>query len=90
MADHPHHTSHDAADHDAEAYVRGSMTIEEQRQTWDLFMGLTKWGSLVVASLLLLLTLWFMPNGSLVTGLIGAVVLAVAGFFFLKSPKESH
>lgn len=90
MADHPHHTPHDAADHDAEAYVRGSMTIEEQRQTWDLFMGMTKWGSLAVAALLLLLTLWFMPNGSLMTGLIGAVVLAVAGFFFLKSPKAGH
>jgi hypothetical protein len=83
-------TSHDAADHDAEAYVHGSMTIEEQRATWDLFMGLTKWGSLAVAAILLLLTLWFMPNGSLITGLIGAVVLAVAGFFFLKSPKAGH
>lgn len=88
MADHK--TSHDAADHDAQAYVRGSMTIEEQRQTWDLFMGLTKWGSLAVAAILLLLTLWFMPNGSLVTGLIGAGVLAVGGFFFLKSPKSDH
>ncbi len=90
MADHPHHTPHDAADHDAQAYVRGSMTIEEQQQTWGLFMGLTKWGSLAVAAILLLLTLWFMPNGSLVTGLIAAVVLSVAGFFFLKSPKADH
>lgn len=88
MADHK--TSHDAADHDAQAYVRGTMTIEEQRQTWDLFMGLTKWGSLAVSALLLLLTLWFMPNGSLVTGLIGAGVLSVAGYFFLKSPKANH
>jgi hypothetical protein len=90
MADHPHHTSHDAADHDAEAYVHGSMTIEEQRQTWDLFMGLTKWGSLAVAAILLLLTLWFMPGGSLITGVLGGGALAVAGFFFLKSPKQSH
>ena len=90
MADHPHHTSHDAADHHAEAYVRGTMTIEEQRQTWDLFMGLTKWGSLAVAAILLLLTLWFMPGGSLITGVLGGGALAVAGFFFLKSPKADH
>jgi hypothetical protein len=83
-------TSHDAADHDAEAYVHGSMTIEEQRATWDMFMGLTKWGSLAVAAVLLLLTLWFMPGGSLVTGLIGAVVLSAAGWFMLKSPKADH
>ena len=84
MAD-PHHAP---ADHDA--YEHGSMEIEEQKATWELFGALTKWGSLAVAAILLLLTLWFMPNGSLITGLIGAAVLAVAGFFFLKSPKAGH
>ena len=82
MAD-PHHAdSHDA-------YVRGSQEISEQTSTFTLFMGLAKWGSLVVAALLLLLTLWFQPGGSLFTGLIAAVVMLVAGWFFLKS-KSAH
>jgi hypothetical protein len=35
-----------------------------------------------------LLVLWFQPGGSLIAGLISAGVLAVAGFFFLKSGKK--
>lgn len=82
MADPHHPDSHDA-------YVRGSQEISEQTSTFTLFMGLAKWGSLVIAALLLLLTLWFQPGGSLFTGLIAAVVMLVAGWFFLKS-KPKH
>lgn len=84
-----HDTPTDAADHDAEAYVHGTMTIEEQASTWDLFMGLAKWGSLAVASILLLLVLWFQPGGSLMLGLMGGVGMAVAGWFFLKGGKPA-
>jgi len=76
--------SHDAHD----AYVRGSQEISEQKSTFDAFMGMTKWGSLIIAVLLVFLTLWFQPGGSLMTALITAVVLSVAGFFFLKSGKS--
>lgn len=79
MAD-PHHAHDD--------YVRGSQEISEQEATFDAFMGLTKWGSLIIAALLMLLVLWFQPGGSLMTGLITAVVLLVAGYFFLKSGKK--
>ena len=81
MADHHSPTEH--ADHDADAYVHGTMTVEEQSATYSLFMNLAKWGSLIIAALLLFLTLWFQPGGSLVAGLIGGGVLAVAGGFFL-------
>jgi Bacterial aa3 type cytochrome c oxidase subunit IV len=86
MADQHAPTEH--ADHDADAYVHGTMTIEEQSSTYSMFMNLAKWGSLAIASLLLLLVLWFQPGGSLFLGLIGGVVLAVAGTFFLKSGKS--
>jgi len=86
---HNHHTPTDAADHDAQAYVHGTMTVEEQSETWALFMSLAKWGSLAVASVLLLLVLWFQPGGSLIAGLIGGVGLAVAGWFFLKGGKAA-
>jgi CHASE2 domain-containing sensor protein len=88
---HVHHTPTEAADHDAEAYIRGTMTVEEQTETWALFMTLAKWGSLAVASILLFLVLWFQPGGSLFVGLMGGVGLAVAGWFFLKGGKPvSH
>ena len=88
MADHNAPSEH--ADHDADAYVHGTMTIEEQSATYSLFMNLAKWGSLIIASLLLFLVLWFQPGGSLFAGLIGGGVLAVAGFVFLKGGKASH
>ena len=86
MAD--HHSPSEHADHDADAYVHGTMTIEEQSATYSLFMNMAKWGSLAIAALLLFLVLWFQPGGSLILGLIGGVVLFVAGFFFLKSGKS--
>jgi hypothetical protein len=72
-----------------DGYVRGSQEIGEQAKTFDVFMGLSKWGSLVIAALLLFLILWFQPGGSFIGGAIGAGVLAIAGWFMLKS-KPSH
>ncbi len=89
MADHPHHSPTDAADHDAEAYIHGNMSIEEQQATWSLVQSLLKWGSLGVAALLLFLTIWFQPGGSFLGGLIAGGVVAVAGFLFLKGGKAT-
>jgi Bacterial aa3 type cytochrome c oxidase subunit IV len=77
------------ADADASAYVRGGMQINEQATTFKLFMDLAKWGSLAVACLLLFLTLWFHPGGSLMAALIGTVVLGVVGFFALKPKADA-
>jgi hypothetical protein len=82
MAD-PHH----AEAHDD--YVRGSQEISEQASTFTLFMGLAKWGSLATAVSILFLVLWFQPGGSFIGGAITAVVVLVAGFFFLRSGKKS-
>lgn len=81
MAD-PHHAS--------DSYVRGSQEISEQETTFDAFMGLTKWGSLIIAATLMFLVLWFQPGGSFIAGAITAVVLLVAGFFLLKSSPKAH
>jgi uncharacterized membrane protein len=74
---------------DAQAYLRGSQEINEQAATYSLFMNIAKWGSLATAVVLLWLVLWFQPGGTLIGGLIPAVVLAVAGWWFLRS-KPSH
>ena len=78
--------SHDAHDD----YVRGSQEISEQESTFDAFVGLTKWGSLIISASLLFLTIWFQPGGALIPAFITAVVLLVAGFFMLKSSPDKH
>ncbi|MDQ1152916.1 aa3-type cytochrome c oxidase subunit IV [Brevundimonas sp. SORGH_AS_0993] len=64
MAD-PHHAD------EANAYVRGDMAIKEQISTFRLFLNLAKWGSLAVACLVLMLTLWFHPGRRLRRGASG-------------------
>ncbi|WP_374388561.1 aa3-type cytochrome c oxidase subunit IV [Brevundimonas sp.] len=86
----PHNPATAEADADAQAYVHGEMAINEQASTFDLFIFMTKWGSLGVAVLLVLLTLWFHPGGSFIAGLIGAVVLSVVGWFALKSKPKAR
>lgn len=88
MADHHSPTEH--ADHDADAYVHGTMTIEEQTATYSLFISMAKWGSLAVACVLLFLVMWFQPGGNFFAGFIAAVVLAVVGGFALKSGDSAH
>ena len=84
MAD-PHHAP-DARD----GYVHGSQEISEQNSTFHAFIGLSKWGSLIIAALVLFLTIWFQPGGSFIGGAISAVVLLFAGWFLLKSKKSAH
>jgi hypothetical protein len=89
MAD-PHHAT-DAADHDADAYQRGTMTIEEQASTWKLVQAMFSWGSLSIASILLFLVLWFRPGGNGLGGFAAGVILFVIGFVFLKmGSKKAH
>ncbi|HEV7229306.1 aa3-type cytochrome c oxidase subunit IV [Brevundimonas sp.] len=71
------------------SYQRGSQEISEQVSTFHLVMGLTKWGSLAIAAVLLLLTIWFMPNGNLFGGLIAAGALVAIGVFALRD-KPAH
>jgi len=87
MADNHAPTAH--ADHDAAAYQHGQMEVTEQAATYSMFMSLAKWSALAIACALSLLTIWFQPGGSFVAGFGVAVVLAVVGFFALKS-KPAH
>jgi hypothetical protein len=57
----------------AATYHHGDMDVREHRSTYEFFMGLTKWGSLAVAALVLFLTLAFCTP----TGVGGAIVIAI-------------
>jgi hypothetical protein len=74
------------ADH-ASTYHRGEMDIHEQVSTFQLVMGMTKWGSLAVASGLLFLTLWFCTGAGFLGGLVTAGVVLALGIFVLRGGK---
>ncbi len=70
-------------------YHRGEMDIHEQRSTYDMFMGLTKWGSLAVAALVVFLTLCFATGAGFLTSTIATVVMIAGGVYFLREKKTS-
>ena len=76
----------------ASDYTRGAMDIAEQRATFDLVMGMTKWGSLGTAALLLLLVLWFCTPVGFFGAAVSAVVLTALGIVGLreKSTAAAH
>ena len=51
-------------------YHRGDMNIDEHERTYSGFMKVSKWASLYVAALLLLITLWFCTG----TGFLGSAI----------------
>lgn len=75
----------------ASEYHRGEMDISEQVSTFNLFNGLTKWGSLALACLLSMLVLWFCTPAGFVGGFTTAAVLLVLGLVFLREkPEAAH
>ncbi|MFN3520827.1 MAG: aa3-type cytochrome c oxidase subunit IV [Phenylobacterium sp.] len=78
------------ADH-ATDYVRGEMDIQEQNATYDLFMAMTKWGSLSLVALLALLVLWFCTPAGFLSGFVAALVVTVIGVLVLREkPQAAH
>lgn len=76
----------------ASDHHRGEMDIAEQMSTFELFNSMTKWGSLVVGTLLLFLTLWFCTGAGFGGAAITAVVVVVLGVFLLRDrePVAAH
>ena len=69
-------------------YTIGSMDISEQKATFNVVMGLTKWVSLSVAALLLLLVVWFGTSAGFIPAFISAAVMVVLGVWLLG--KKEH
>lgn len=78
-----------SADHDHD-YQRGAMDVQEQASTYSAFMGLTKWGSLVIVVSLVALVVWFCTPAGFLPGFIGAVVVAVGGIVLLREKPAAH
>jgi hypothetical protein len=72
-------------------YHSGDQQIDEQVATFSAFGKMIKWGSLVIASGLVALVLWFCVNAGFVAGFGAGVVLLALGIYFLRSkPAPAH
>ena len=75
----------------ASDYHRGEQDITEQTATFHLVMGMTKWGCLALAAMLVLLVFWFCTPAGPLPGFITALIVTVAGIFFLREkPAAAH
>ena len=76
----------------ASHYTRGNMDTSAQQATFHSFIEMTKWGSLYLAALLILLVLWFCTTAGFLAGLIAAVVVVAIGTLVLsdKHKISSH
>jgi hypothetical protein len=68
----------------ASDHAHGHMDIRQQQGAFDVFIKMTKWGSLAVAAVVLFATIWFCTEGGFLGGLIPALVLTALGVFFLR------
>ena len=68
----------------ASDYHRGEQDIHEQVATFHLIMNITKWGSLLIASMLLFLVLWFCTTAGFLAGLISGGVVLALGIVLLR------
>ncbi len=72
-------------------YTQGDMDITEQVATFSMVGKMIKWGSLAVATLLVMLVLWFCVQAGFFAGLGAGVILAAVGVFFLRAkPAPAH
>ena len=72
-------------------YHRGEMDIQEQASTYEAFGAMTKWGSLAISVVLLMITLWFCTSIGFFGGAIAGFVLAVLGVMLLREkPASGH
>ena len=75
----------------ASDYHRGQMDVAAQASTYRLFMGMTKWGSLYLAALLIFLVLWFCTGVGFLGALVTGLVVLVLGIAVLRDkPQTPH
>ncbi len=76
--------------HDHSDYVHGEMEIHQHQSTYALFGNMTKWGSLILAVLLVFLVILTCTQMGFMTAAISAIVLAVLGWALLKKKPDAH
>lgn len=82
MADSHAETAHD--------HVHGEMEISAQKHMFELFISMTKWCSLGVSALLVLLVVWFAVGAGFIAGFISAAVVTAIGILVLRDKKTAE
>ena len=72
-------------------YTRGEMDIEAHKASFHAFVLMSKWGSLTIASVLLMVVLWFCTGAGFLAGVVAAAVVAILGWLVLRDkPAAAH
>lgn len=82
MADSHAETAHD--------HAHGEMEISAQKHMFELFIAMTKWCSLGISALLVLLVVWFAVGAGFIAAAISAVVVTAVGIFMLRGKKTAE
>lgn len=81
----------DPHDHSTDDYVRGEMDVHEHQHSFELFVNMTKWGSLIITVALVFLVVLTCTKLGFIAAAVSAVVVAVLGWVMLKKkPDASH
>lgn len=76
---------------DSSDYQHGGMDVAAQQATYQLVMGMTKWGCLALAAFLVLVVLWFCTPNGFMGGAIGGLAVLVTGILLLREkPAPAH
>jgi hypothetical protein len=73
----------------ASDFTPGQMDISQHQASFNVFVLLTKWGSLAVAAFVLLLVLWFCTDAGFLGALFPAVVVAALGILVLRDKGDA-
>jgi hypothetical protein len=71
-------------------YHHGEMDVSAQASTFTAFIKLSKWGSLTIASLLIMLVTWFCTAAGFLPGVIAFVVVMGLGIAILREKGGGH
>jgi len=75
----------------AQDYHKGEMEIADQAATFHGFIGMTKWCSLAIATVVLFLAIWLCAHAGFMRAAIAAIVVLALGILLLKEkPSASH
>ena len=74
---------------DAHDYHHGEMDVAEQAATFHSFILLSKWGSLIIASVLTFFIVWLCAHATFIASLIVGVLVAAVGFLVLREGKSA-
>jgi len=73
----------------ASDFTHGQMDVHQQQASFAGFVNMTKWGSLAVAVIVLMATLWFCTDVGFVGWAIPPLVVLALGVFFLREKSPS-